>query len=100
MWAGLLQSLDVSINKPLKDCLRKLYTDWLTEEDHQLTAIAGSHQTSITVTGGSLGSGSVGLHPRNSLIVRAFKNCSISNALDGTEDSNKEVSDEASNNEE
>lgn len=34
---GQLQPLD-SINKPFKDRLRKLYTDWLTEKDHQLTA--------------------------------------------------------------
>lgn len=33
-----LQPLDVCLNKPLKDKMRALYTDWLINERHDFTA--------------------------------------------------------------
>jgi len=34
----LLQPLDVSVNKPMKDALRQCWNQWLTSDDHTFTA--------------------------------------------------------------
>uniref|UniRef100_A0A224YXZ2 Pogo ele1 orf1-h 1e-40-j 4 n=1 Tax=Rhipicephalus zambeziensis TaxID=60191 RepID=A0A224YXZ2_9ACAR len=97
---GQLQPLDVCINKPFKDRLRGLYTDWLSEEDHQLTPTGRIKRASLSQLAGWVAAAWDDIP--ETLIVRSFKKCSISNALDGTEDcavfedSDKEASDEGS----
>jgi hypothetical protein len=33
---SVLQMLDVSVNKPFRDNIRKLYTQWMTEGRHEM----------------------------------------------------------------
>lgn len=93
-----LQPLDVAINKPFKDRLRKHYTDWLASEEHQLTPTGRIKRASL----GQLANwvAAAWSEISDDTIIRAFKKCSISNAMDGSEDdalwdelSNKEDSD-------
>lgn len=95
-----LQPLDVAINKPFKDRLRKHYTDWLTSEDHQFTPTGRIKRASL----GQLADWIAAAWNEipDEAIIRAFKKCCISNAMDGSEDdalwdelSNKEDSDVA-----
>ena len=79
-----LQPLDVCINKPFKDRVRKLYTDWLTAEDREVTptgrikrANASQLATWVSVAWKSI--------PQE-LISKSFRKCCISNSLDGSED--------------
>lgn len=81
---GQLQVLDVVVNKPFKDLLKKKYSDWLLAGDHSLTPTGKIKRVSpstlvqwILVTWQQISKDS---------IIRGFKKCCISNALDGSED--------------
>lgn len=78
-----LQPLDVAINKPFKDRLRKYYTDWLTEQDHQLTSAV---QIKRALLGQVTNWNAAAWEDNPALIARSFRKHCISNALDGTED--------------
>ncbi|KAM7298529.1 pogo transposable element with KRAB domain [Ixodes scapularis] len=79
-----LQPLDVSINKPFKDRLRKFYTDWLTEQEHELTPAGRIKRASLGQVASWIAAAWDDIP--SELIVKSFQKCSISNALDGTED--------------
>lgn len=91
-----LQPLDVSINKPVKDRMRALYSEWL-HGCHTFTASNRVKRASIEEMARWVVEAWLGIPA--SMIVKAFKKCSISNAMDGTEDemlwsdSDKELSD-------
>ncbi|KAH7943124.1 hypothetical protein HPB52_005619 [Rhipicephalus sanguineus] len=92
--------LDVCINKPFKDRLRGLYTDWSSTEDHQLTPMGRIKRASLSQLAGWVAAAWDDIS--GTLIVRSFKKCGISNALVCTEDcalfegSDKEISDDDS----
>jgi hypothetical protein len=45
---SILQVLDVVINKPFKDSLRKLYEDWLINGNHTLTKRGNLKKPTVT----------------------------------------------------
>ena len=80
-----LQPLDVSLNKPFKDNVRVLWSEWIAgDTDHEFTK------------GGNLKKPSISLWCQwvlkvweridTAIVRKSFKKCCISNALDGTED--------------
>ena len=87
--AGLtsqLQPLDVSINKPFKDKVRVLWTDWMAgSTDHALTRGGRLKKSSITLWCEWIVKAWNEID--TAIINKAFKKCSISNALDGSGDS-------------
>lgn len=79
-----LQPLDVSINKPFKDLMREEWNIWMTKPNHDLTKTGRMKRPTIK---------EVCTWVKNSwekikqeTIVKSFKKCGISNAIDGTED--------------
>lgn len=79
-----LQPLDVCINKPFKDAVKRSYADWMRSGEAAVTpsgrlkrASPGTLCKWITDAWATI---------PNELIARSFKKCGISNALDGTED--------------
>lgn len=91
-----IQPLDVCLNKPMKDRVRAAYNDWLG--DQALTPAGRLKRATLEdIARWVLGAWKALPQP---MVVRAFKKCGISNALDGTEDdflwsvdSEKELSD-------
>ncbi|KAK8772200.1 hypothetical protein V5799_024557 [Amblyomma americanum] len=79
-----LQLLDVAINKPFQDRLRKHYYDWLMLQDHQPTPAGrikrASHSQVVNWVAAAWE------EIPSELIVRAFHKGSVSNVLDGSED--------------
>ena len=79
-----LQVLDVVVNKPFKDNIRKLYSDWLLNKDHPLTPSGKIKKPSVTLLcEWILASWST---ISSESIINGFKKCCVSNALDDTED--------------
>lgn len=88
-----LQPLDVCINKPVKDRVLFLFihsfesstaTDWISEDEHELTPTGRLKRAPLStlvqwVT-------DAWREAPDDIVVRAFKKCGISNALDGTKD--------------
>ncbi|KAH7942808.1 hypothetical protein HPB52_001590 [Rhipicephalus sanguineus] len=74
--------------------------DWLSTEDHQLTPTSRIKRASLSQLAGWVAAAWDDIP--GTLIMRSFKKCGISNALDGTEDcalfedSDKEISDDDS----
>ena len=79
-----LQVLDVVVNKPFKDNLRKKYTEWLLSGNHALTPTGKIQKPSVRLLCEWI------LHAWDAIpsqsIIDGFKKCCISNALDGSED--------------
>jgi hypothetical protein len=71
---------DVVINKPFKDHLQQLYSDWLVRGNLAITLSGKLRKPSISVLGEWI------LIAWERIIVTGVKKCCISNALDGTED--------------
>ena len=80
----LLQPLDVSVNKPMKDALRQRWNQWLTSDEHSFTAGGRMRQPTLSDVVCWIRSVWEELDPV--IIQRGFLKCCISNALDGTED--------------
>ena len=80
-----LQPLDVSINKPFKDKVRTLWSNWMANEnDHVFTRGGRLKKPSITLWCQWIIQAWDEIEP--AIVIKAFKKCSISNALDGSED--------------
>jgi hypothetical protein len=81
---SILQALDVVVNKPFKDYLRKQYEDWLINNQHEYTRAGNIKKPSIRLMFEWI------LKAWNQIseesIRQGLKKCYISNALDGSED--------------
>ena len=81
---GVLQLLDISVNKPFKVQLSEHYDRWISDHDRELTASSKiKHAPPHVVAHWVL---STWTSITAELVVKSFKKCCISNALDGTED--------------
>ena len=81
---SILQPLDVSVNKPMKSALRKMWTQWMMEGTHTYTPSGLRRKPELPLICEWILTAWQELDP--AIIVRAFKKCCISNAMDGTED--------------
>uniref|UniRef100_A0A8C4T4I5 DDE-1 domain-containing protein n=1 Tax=Erpetoichthys calabaricus TaxID=27687 RepID=A0A8C4T4I5_ERPCA len=79
-----LQVLDVVVNKPFKDNLRKEYNNWLLAGNHPLTPTGKIKKPSASLLGKWVATPWQKIDPES--IVKGFKKCCISNNLNGTED--------------
>jgi hypothetical protein len=79
-----LQVLDVVVNKPFKDHLKRQYSNWLHSADHTYTPTRRMNKPVASVLCEWV------LEAWNAIssdsIVHGFKKCCISNNLDGNED--------------
>lgn len=78
-----LQVLDVVVNKPFKDHMRKKY-EWMLSGNHQFTPTGKLKKPSVADLGQWIMAAWNAISPES--IVNGFKKCCISNAMDGTED--------------
>lgn len=81
---GILQPLDVGVNKPFKDRIRQKWVDWLQRDDHAFTPRGNLKRPALATVCGWVKDSWEDIP--SELITRAFLKCSISNRLDGTED--------------
>lgn len=79
-----LQPLDVMLNKPFKDRVRKLYTEWMGKTDNPLTPTGRVKRASLAEVASWVAAAWYNLP--DALVARSFKKCGLSNAMDGTED--------------
>ena len=76
-----LQPLDVSINKPFKVFMREEWNKWMAAGNHDLTRMQRPTITRVCEWVKTSWQSA-----KDETVVRSFKNCGISNALDGSED--------------
>ena len=81
---GMLQPLDVSLNKPFKDALRRQWMEWMADEKFELTA--GGNIRAPPLTTHAMWVQKAWDEVKVPVIIKSFKKCCISNAMDGTED--------------
>lgn len=79
-----LQPLDVCINKPFKDLVRREYEQWLEGNCRQLTPSGRIKRASVCEVARWISNAWEALP--SSIVSRAFLKCFISNNLDGTDD--------------
>ncbi|KAH7948926.1 hypothetical protein HPB49_003564 [Dermacentor silvarum] len=95
-----LQPLDVCVNKPFKDAVKRCYAEWMRSGEPAVTP-TGRLKRALPATLCEWIVDAWASIPQD-LVRRALKKCGFSNALDGTEDeylwddlSDKELSDES-----
>ena len=81
---SLLQPLDVSVNKPFKDGLRRCWVDWMIEGEKSYAK--GGLMQKVDFPPICLWILKVWEELPAETIHRTFLKCCISNSLDGTED--------------
>lgn len=81
---SILQPLDVSLNKPFKNEIRKSWTDWMLNGEKELTKGGSLKRPSLPLVVGWVKNAWDSIKPE--MVVKSFKKCGISNAMDGTED--------------
>jgi hypothetical protein len=72
------------VNKPFKDHLKQLYFEWLLAGDHVLTSTGKIKKPSIALLCQWIKTSWQRICPE--VIVKGFKECCMSNAVDGRED--------------
>ena len=81
---SVIQPLDVGLNKPFKDALREQWNQWMIDGEKTFTEKGNMRAVPLeTLCGFILKAWDM---VKTDSIVKAFKKCSISNAMDGTED--------------
>ncbi|GBB95674.1 hypothetical protein RclHR1_25900001 [Rhizophagus clarus] len=81
---SICQPLDVSINKPFKDNLRKEWHEWISRGDSGITVAGNLKRARISDVCGWIKRSWDAVSDQ--IIFNSFKKCSISNLLDGSED--------------
>lgn len=81
---GLLQPLDVCINKPFKDRLRSKWQQWMISGEHTLTATGRTRKAELNVICNWIKQAWDDIPTE--MIQKSFRKCCITNAIDGTED--------------
>lgn len=89
---SLIQPLDVSINKPFKENLRKQWNTWMSEGEKSFTKGGNMRHASLEEMCKWIVTAWNEIKPE--LIIKSFKKCGISNKLDGTEDDDLWLSDD------
>lgn len=81
---SILQPLDVCVNRPFKAALKQLYTEWMAADNHTLTPTGRIQRPEVQL----LCSWILTAWNRipGDLIRKSFRKCSISNAMDGSDD--------------
>jgi hypothetical protein len=79
-----LRVLDVVVNKPFKDHLKQLYSEWLLAGAHILTATGKIRKPSVALLCQWVKTSWQRICPE--VIVRELKKCCVSNEMDGRED--------------
>jgi hypothetical protein len=79
-----LQVLDVVVNKPFKDHLKQLFSEWLLTGDHTLTPDGRIKKNSATLL--CQWSTTAWQHISTEVTVNDFKKCFISNITNWTDD--------------
>jgi len=80
---SVLQPIDVSINKPFKERLRQHYLTWIADPALELTETGKIKRAAPSEVARWVSAAWKAI--LESIIVRSFKKCCISNALDGSE---------------
>ena len=80
---GILQPLDVCINKPFKDRLRVKWQEWMITGEHTLTASGRTRKADLNVICGWIKEAWNDIPTE--MIKTSFRKCCITNAIDGTE---------------
>jgi hypothetical protein len=81
---SVLQPMDISINKPFKDRLRQQYLTWIADPARELIETGKIKRAAPSKVVWWVSAAWKAIP--ESIIIRSFKNCRISNALDGSED--------------
>jgi len=81
---SVLQPMVLSINKPFKDRLRQQYLTWIADPARGLTETGKIKSAAPSEVARWVSAAWKAI--AESIIVRSFKKCCISNALDGSED--------------
>ena len=82
---GMTSQLQVLVvNKPCKDHLKQLYSEWFLTGDHTLTSAGRIKKSSVTILCQWIIMAWQCISPE--VIVKCFKKCCIFNAVDGPED--------------
>ena len=81
---SMLQPLDVCVNRPFKAALKQLYTEWVAGENHALTPTGCMKCPEIQLLCSWVKTAWYRIS--GDLVWKSFQKCSISNALDGSED--------------
>ena len=81
---SMVQPLDVAINKPFKDRMRKKWQEWILADQHTFTASGRIRKVELTQICQWMYEAWEDIP--NELIKKSFRKYCITNAMDGTED--------------
>ncbi|XP_077109885.1 uncharacterized protein LOC143766246 isoform X2 [Ranitomeya variabilis] len=82
---SVLQPLDVCLNKPFKERVRKMWHEWMSSDQARLTKVGNLMNPDIELIAKWVRDAWEDI-PED-MVERAFKKCGISNAMDGSENS-------------